>query len=66
MKMLSLYSAFRKRVDHIQIDDYTIEDIEIEFNDFGYDDISGLLGLDLLMNAGFSIDLLNLQLDRNI
>jgi predicted aspartyl protease len=57
--------AFRKRVDHIQIDDYRIENIEIDFDDFGYEDISGLLGLDILMNAGFKIDLLKLQLDRN-
>ncbi|MFD1363444.1 retropepsin-like aspartic protease [Lentibacillus salinarum] len=52
--------AFRKNVDSIQISDCTIENIEVDFNDFGYEDINGLLGLDLLMQAGFTIDLLQL------
>ncbi|WP_164669823.1 retropepsin-like aspartic protease [Virgibacillus doumboii] len=56
--------AFRKNVDSIQISDYTIENIEIDFNDFGYEDINGLLGLDLLMHAGFTIDLLQLEMNR--
>ncbi|HHW36293.1 MAG TPA: clan AA aspartic protease [Bacillales bacterium] len=57
--------AFRKQVDQIQIGDFTIEEVEVDFNDFGYEDINGLLGLDLLMKAGFNIDLLNLQMVRN-
>lgn len=57
--------AFRKRVDQIQINDYIIEKVEVDFNDFGYEDINGLLGLDLLMEAGFTIDLLHLQMNRN-
>jgi predicted aspartyl protease len=57
--------AFRKRVDLIQVGDFTVEEVEIDFNDFGYDDINGLLGLDLLMNAGFMIDLLQLQMHRS-
>lgn len=57
--------AFRKRVDQIQISDIIVEKVEVDFNDFGYDDINGLLGLDLLMKAGFTIDLLHLQMDRN-
>lgn len=56
--------AFRKQVDQIQISEFTVDNIEVDFNDFGYDDISGLLGLDLLMEAGFTIDLLYLQMDR--
>ncbi|QKY68327.1 retropepsin-like aspartic protease [Lentibacillus sp. CBA3610] len=56
--------AFRKNVDSIQISDYTIENIEVDFNDFGYEDINGLLGLDLLMQAGFTIDLLQLEMNR--
>ncbi|CAM3206981.1 retropepsin-like aspartic protease [Filibacter tadaridae] len=58
--------AFRKRIDQIQISDFIIEKVEVDFNDFGYDDINGLLGLDLLMEAGFTIDLLHLQMDRVI
>ncbi|TCP29064.1 hypothetical protein EV207_113100 [Scopulibacillus darangshiensis] len=37
--------------------------MEIDFNDFGYKDINGLLGLGLLMRAGYKIDLLNLKLE---
>ncbi|WP_249872792.1 retropepsin-like aspartic protease [Oceanobacillus saliphilus] len=57
--------AFRKQVDQIQIDDLIVEKIEVDFNDFGYDDINGLLGLDLLMRAEFTIDLRQLRMDRN-
>jgi len=57
--------AFRKQVDLIQIGDFTVEKVEVDFNDFGYDDINGLLGLDLLMKAGFTLDLLHLQMVRN-
>jgi predicted aspartyl protease len=55
--------AFRKQVDKIQIYDFVAEQIEVDFNDFGYEDINGLLGLDLLMKAGFNIDLLNLEMN---
>lgn len=57
--------AFRKLVDQIRIGDFTVEGVEVDFNDFGYEDINGLLGLDLLMRAGFNIDLQNLQMVRN-
>ena len=57
--------AFRKRIDQIQINDFIIEKVEVDFNDFGYEDINGLLGLDLLMEARFTIDLLHLQMNRN-
>lgn len=56
--------AFRKSIDNIQIGDYVIKNIEVDFNDFGYEDINGLLGLDLLMAAGFTIDLLHLEMNR--
>ncbi|WP_102345920.1 retropepsin-like aspartic protease [Bacillus sp. Marseille-P3661] len=57
--------AFRKQVDKIQINDFVVKKIEVDFNDFGYEDINGLLGLDLLMKAGFNIDLLNLEMNIN-
>ncbi|MDC3418423.1 retropepsin-like aspartic protease [Aquibacillus salsiterrae] len=57
--------AFRKKVDKIQISDFVVKHIEVDFNDFGYDDINGLLGLDLLMKAGFNIDLLKLEMNMN-
>lgn len=56
--------AFRKNIDNIQIGDYVIKNIEVDFNDFGYEDIKGLLGLDLLIQAGFTIDLLHLEMNR--
>jgi predicted aspartyl protease len=55
--------AFRKRVDKIQVGEFTVEEMELDFNDFGYDDINGLLGLDLLMKAGYIIDLSQLQMN---
>ncbi len=57
--------AFRKRVDLIQIGEFTAKEVELDFNDFGYDDINGLLGLDLLMKAGYIIDLSNLQMNKS-
>ncbi len=42
-----------------------VQKVEVDFNDFGYDDINGLLGLDLLIKAGFNIDLLNLEMNMN-
>ncbi|GGH74287.1 hypothetical protein GCM10010978_13000 [Compostibacillus humi] len=44
--------AFRKRVDQIQVNQFIAKNLEADFNDFGYEDINGLLGLDLLMRAG--------------
>ncbi|WP_059104312.1 retropepsin-like aspartic protease [Shouchella shacheensis] len=57
--------AFRKQIDQVQISDFTVEKVEVDFNDFGYEDINGLLGLDLLMQAGFSIDLKHLEMERD-
>lgn len=54
--------AFRKKIESIQIGDFTAENVEVDFNDFGYKDINGLLGLDLLLKAGFIIDLFQLTL----
>lgn len=55
--------AFRKRVDQIQVGEFTVKDVELDFNDFGYDDINGLLGLDLLLKAGYIIDLSKLEMN---
>ncbi|WP_216831400.1 aspartyl protease family protein [Alkalihalobacterium elongatum] len=57
--------AFRKRVDQIQMGEFTVKDVELDFNDFGYDDINGLLGLDLLMKAGYIINLSKLQMNES-
>ena len=55
--------AFRKRVDQIQVGEFTVKEVELDFNDFGYDDINGLLGLDMLMKAVYFIDLSKLQMN---
>lgn len=39
--------------------------LEIDFHDSGYEDINGLLGLDLLLEANFLIDLQQLKMYRN-
>ncbi|SET59907.1 Aspartyl protease [Oceanobacillus limi] len=57
--------AFRKQIDQIQIGDFVVNMVEIDFNDFGYEDINGLLGLDLLLKAEFTIDLMHLEMNRN-
>src|SRR5690625_3587891 len=57
--------AYRKRLDQVQIDDFIFKNVEVDFNDFGYEDINGLLGLDLLLEAGFLIDLQYLRMYRN-
>ncbi|WP_369801964.1 hypothetical protein [Oceanobacillus sp. Castelsardo] len=56
---------FRKQIDQIQIGDFVVDKIEIDFNDFGYEDINGLLGLDLLLQAEFTLDLMRLEMNRN-
>ncbi|MDX5474159.1 MAG: retropepsin-like domain-containing protein [Bacillaceae bacterium] len=57
--------AFRKKIDKIAVGHFSVENVEIDFNDFGYDDINGLLGLDLLMELGLTLDLVQLELFRN-
>ena len=55
--------AYRKAVDSISICNNKIENIEIDFgviDETGY--INGLIGLDILLELGVSIDLNNLKL----
>ena len=54
--------AFVKKVDGIQVGDYRISNISLDFTSIPYTDINGLLGLDILMNAGFVIDLKELTM----
>ncbi|MBC8079573.1 MAG: clan AA aspartic protease [Gorillibacterium sp.] len=49
--------AFVKIIDGIQVGDYKFSNISLDFTAIPYTDINGLLGLDILMNAGFVIDL---------
>ena len=49
--------AFIKQIDKIMLGDYVQENVSLDFSRIDYDDINGLLGLDLLMEGGFIIDL---------
>ncbi|WP_028548026.1 aspartyl protease family protein [Paenibacillus sp. UNC451MF] len=46
----------------IRVGDFIMKDVAIDFTSFPYDDINGLLGLDILMSAKFNIDLNSLEL----
>jgi len=56
--------AFIKTVESIQVGDYLIKDIELDFSSFQHDNIDGLLGLDILLKGNYIIDLYNLELQR--
>lgn len=54
--------AFIKNIDKVILDDYICENINIDFSRINYEDINGLLGLDLLVNGGFLIDLEQMEI----
>ncbi|MFC5407071.1 retropepsin-like aspartic protease [Cohnella soli] len=56
--------AFIKTVDSIEVGDYVITDVELDFTSFKYHNINGLLGLDVLLKGKFNIDLFHLELKR--
>jgi predicted aspartyl protease len=56
--------AFIKTIESIEIGDYLIKDVELDFTSFMYLNINGLLGLDILLQGKFNIDLFNLELKR--
>lgn len=69
-KLITMYGvggehfAYRKRVDSISICKNDLRDMEIDFgviDETG--DINGLIGLDVLLQLGASIDLNNLKLE---
>jgi len=43
--------------------EYRANNFSIDFSSFPYHDINGLLGLDILLKAGFVIDLKNLEMN---
>lgn len=57
--------AFSKQVEGIQLGDYVIRDIPIDFTTFKYRNINGLLGLDILVEGKFNVDLDNFRLHRS-
>lgn len=56
--------AFIKTVDSVEIGDYLLKGIELDFTSFKHHTIDGLLGLDILLKGKFNIDLFNLELQR--
>lgn len=54
--------AFSKKVEEIIIGNYKIKDCKLDFTSFPYEDINGLLGLDILVNGGYIVDLKDFQL----
>jgi predicted aspartyl protease len=56
--------AFIKIVESIEVGEYVFRNVELDFTSFKYHNINGLLGLDILMNGKFTIDLKKLELLR--
>ncbi|HZK01918.1 MAG TPA: retropepsin-like aspartic protease, partial [Anaerovoracaceae bacterium] len=56
--------AFSKNVEEISIGNYRLKDYKLDFISFQYEDINGLLGLDILVNGGYVIDMENYELYR--
>ena len=55
--------AYRKKIDSISICGMDLKDIEIDFGVIDENgNINGLIGLDVLLELGVSIDLKNLKL----
>ncbi|MCD8510580.1 MAG: retroviral-like aspartic protease family protein [Bacillus sp. (in: Bacteria)] len=57
--------SFRKPVDYIKLDNYEIPDFNLDFGNLDDWGINGLIGLDILMNGQFIIDLKKLELIQN-
>ncbi|WP_242832374.1 hypothetical protein [Desulfosporosinus orientis] len=49
-------------MDKVKIGEYCINNCSLDFTSYIYEDINGLLGLDMLLNAGFIIDLEKLNM----
>jgi len=49
-------------VDNVEVGEYSISDCSVDFTNYIYEDINGLLGLDILLGAGFIIDLKKLDM----
>ena len=54
--------SFVKKVDKVKVGEYCINNCSLDFTSYIYEDINGLLGLDMLLNAGFIIDLEKLNM----
>lgn len=54
--------AFVKTIDRVKLGEFVLDNCSLDFTSFQYDDINGLIGLDLLIEAGFIIDLKKLKM----
>ena len=54
--------SYAKKVDFIQLAELRLENASIDFMSFPYVHINGLLGLDILIQGKFNIDLNTLEL----
>lgn len=57
--------SFRKLVDYIKLSSHEIPEIKLDFGNLDEWGINGLIGLDILMNGKFIIDLEKLELIQN-
>jgi len=57
--------SFRKPVDIIKLGNHEIQDMKLDFGNLDDWGINGLIGLDILMNGQFIIDLGKLELIQN-
>jgi hypothetical protein len=57
--------SFRKGVDFIKLGTHEIPGMKLDFGDLEDWDINGLIGLDILMDGKFIIDLEKLELVKN-
>ncbi|MCJ7842162.1 retroviral-like aspartic protease family protein [Lederbergia sp. NSJ-179] len=57
--------SFRKPVDYIKLGTHEIPEMKLDFGNLDDWGINGLIGLDILMNGKFTIDLEKLELVQN-
>lgn len=56
--------AFIKEVDTVKVGDLELEDYKLDFTGYIHEDINGLLGIDILIEGGFIIDLKDMAIYR--
>ncbi|AOY77721.1 retropepsin-like aspartic protease [Clostridium formicaceticum] len=56
--------AFSKKVDEVNTGSYRLKHYKLDFTSFQYEDINGLLGLDILISGGYIVDLKDLLLHQ--
>ena len=57
--------AFQKRVDHIRFADYTLQACYLDFGQFNWGNLNGLIGLDVLLAGSFVINLKHMEIYSN-